>query len=117
MSRHRCIPPLRYTSPCARPRFRVRSFTHPPGETGDRTMATFPAGRDGGGAALVGRDRERALLREQFAAARAGRGGLVLIGGEAGIGKTTLVDSFCREAADQGALVLVGRCYDLAETP
>jgi DNA-binding CsgD family transcriptional regulator len=46
-----------------------------------------------------------------------GHGNLVLIGGEAGIGKTALAEAFCREAADRGALVLVGRCYDLTETP
>ena len=39
---------------------------------------------------LVGRDRELAILRERLAAALAGQGGLVLIGGEAGIGKTPL---------------------------
>jgi ATP/maltotriose-dependent transcriptional regulator MalT len=65
----------------------------------------------------VGREREQAALRECFDAAIAGRGGLVLIGGEAGIGKTALAESLCREAADVGALVLVGRCYDLTETP
>ena len=37
---------------------------------------------------LAGREREQALLRERLAAALAGRGALVLIGGEAGIGKT-----------------------------
>jgi hypothetical protein len=46
-----------------------------------------------------------------------GTGSLVLIGGEAGIGKTALAEALCRDAADQGALVLVGRCFDLAETP
>src|SRR5215218_7080346 len=66
---------------------------------------------------LVGREREQALLRDQLAAALAGEGGLVLIGGEAGIGKTALAEALCREAAEQGALVLVGRCYDLSETP
>ncbi len=66
---------------------------------------------------LVGRERERALLRERLAAAVAGRGGLVLIGGEAGIGKTALAEALGREAAAQGALTLVGRCYDLTETP
>ena len=50
-------------------------------------------------------------------AALAGHGSLVLIGGEAGIGKTALAEALCREAAEQGALVLVGRCYDLTETP
>jgi DNA-binding CsgD family transcriptional regulator len=67
--------------------------------------------------ALVGREREFALLRAHFDAAMGGQGSLVLIGGEAGIGKTTLAEAICREATEHGALVLVGRCYDLAETP
>ena len=46
-----------------------------------------------------------------------GAGRLVLIGGEAGIGKTALAEALLAEAAEQGALVLVGRCYDLSETP
>ncbi len=40
---------------------------------------------------LVGRDRELALLRAHLDAVIAGRGGLVLIGGEAGIGKTAVL--------------------------
>src|SRR5262245_49703245 len=51
---------------------------------------------------LVGRDRELAALREALAAALAGRGSLVLIGGEAGIGKTTLADALCRAATEEG---------------
>src|SRR5436305_158101 len=66
---------------------------------------------------LVGRDRELALLRDHLAAALAGEGGLVLIGGEAGIGKTALAEATGREALGRGALILVGRCYDLMETP
>jgi predicted ATPase len=66
---------------------------------------------------LVGREREVAVLREHLRAALAGRGSLALIGGEAGIGKTALAEALCREAAEHGALVLVGRCYDLSETP
>ena len=66
---------------------------------------------------LVGREREQALLAKHFSAALAGRGSLVLIGGEAGIGKTALAEAVAREAAGQGALVLIGRCYDLTETP
>src|SRR2546423_575065 len=66
---------------------------------------------------LVGRAREQALLSRHLAAALAGRGGLVLLGGEAGIGKTALAEATAAEATDRGALVLVGRCYDLSETP
>ena len=66
---------------------------------------------------LVGREREQALLRDNLAATLAGRGGLVLIGGEAGIGKSALAEALLRDAEGQAALILVGRCYDLTETP
>jgi DNA-binding CsgD family transcriptional regulator len=66
---------------------------------------------------LIGREREQGTLHAAFAAALAGHGSLVLIGGEAGIGKTALAEWLLAAAAQQGALVLVGRCYDLSETP
>jgi DNA-binding CsgD family transcriptional regulator len=66
---------------------------------------------------LVGRDPELTLLHERLVATLVGHGGLVLVGGEAGIGKTTLADAICLHAMQQGALVLTGRCFDLAETP
>ena len=67
--------------------------------------------------ALVGRDREIAILHDRLAAARGGRGSLVLISGEAGIGKTALADTLVRDAAGASVTVLAGHCYDRTETP
>ncbi len=66
---------------------------------------------------LVGREREEAMLRGHLAASLGERGSLVLIGGEAGIGKTALAEALCQEAREADALILTGRCYDLSETP
>jgi DNA-binding NarL/FixJ family response regulator/tetratricopeptide (TPR) repeat protein len=66
---------------------------------------------------LAGRGREWARLRAQLDAALAGRGGLVLLAGEAGIGKTTLAETLAAEAEAAGALVLRGGCFDLSTTP
>jgi DNA-binding CsgD family transcriptional regulator len=66
---------------------------------------------------LVGRDQEQKRLREILGAALDGRGALVLISGEAGIGKTTLIRDLISQAEGHGALVLTGGCYDLTATP
>jgi tetratricopeptide (TPR) repeat protein len=62
----------------------------------------------------VGREAERAELHAAFEAAAAGRGLLVGIGGEPGIGKTTLVEEFLGElAAGRRACRLArGRCSE-----
>lgn len=67
--------------------------------------------------ALVGRSRERVFLREAMVDAFAGRGQLVLVGGEAGIGKTTLVRDLLLASEADAALKLTGQCYDLTNTP
>jgi len=66
---------------------------------------------------IVGRDRERAMLREQLDRALDGAGRLVLVSGEAGIGKTTLVEDLAADAVVRGCLVLRGHAYDLSVTP
>ena len=66
---------------------------------------------------LVGRTREQAFLREELVAALGGRGRLVLLGGEAGIGKTSLARDLAGVANARGACVLTGHCYDLTNTP
>src|SRR5215471_11337595 len=60
---------------------------------------------------LVGRAAEIAVLGESWALARDGSPATVLIGGEAGIGKTRLVKHF---TADLEAEVLYGGCVDLS---
>ncbi len=66
---------------------------------------------------LVGRALEQILLREELAAVLKGRGRVVLLGGEAGIGKTTLARDLMDKTAAQGIHVLTGACYDLTNTP
>jgi predicted ATPase len=60
----------------------------------------------------VGRSEELEALRESFEAAAAGRGSLVCVTGEPGLGKTTLVEGLLEELADSGRLCSVarGRC-------
>jgi len=61
---------------------------------------------------FVGREAEMAKLRSGLVAALDGTGGLLLIGGEPGVGKTTLVRQLIREAEQRGALAVFGRCYE-----
>ncbi|MCK2217243.1 AAA family ATPase [Actinomadura sp. ATCC 31491] len=60
---------------------------------------------------FVGRARELAVLGDALARARAGVSSTVLVGGEAGVGKTRLLVEFTDRADD--ALVLVGGCLEL----
>jgi predicted ATPase/predicted Ser/Thr protein kinase len=62
----------------------------------------------------VGRETERGRLQEAFAAAAAGRGSMICITGEPGIGKTTLVEDFLSElsAAGVGSGIARGRCSE-----
>jgi DNA-binding CsgD family transcriptional regulator len=66
---------------------------------------------------LVGRSREQAVLRAELAAALGGHGRLVLVGGEAGIGKTTLAQDLVRAMDRHDIWELRGHCYDLTNTP
>ncbi len=61
---------------------------------------------------FVGRERELERLREAFDGAREGRGGLVMITGEPGIGKTRLARELEGYAVEHGARVLWGRAHE-----
>jgi DNA-binding CsgD family transcriptional regulator len=60
----------------------------------------------------VGRDAELAALTADLDAAIGGRGGVVLLAGEPGIGKTRLAEELAAQAASRGVLVLWGRCWE-----
>ena len=66
---------------------------------------------------MAGRDREIEFLRAALDRAVDGSGTLVLIGGEAGIGKTRIVEELQIVALNTGVLVLAGHCYDLPTRP
>ncbi|HEX2133854.1 MAG TPA: AAA family ATPase [Actinophytocola sp.] len=68
-------------------------------------------------AELIGRDHPAALLRTEIGRAADSHGGMVLVTGEAGIGKTTLVTAAMEAARRAGALVLSGTCWDSAAAP
>jgi DNA-binding CsgD family transcriptional regulator/tetratricopeptide (TPR) repeat protein len=68
----------------------------------------MPAGQ------LLEREGQLAALGDALGDARAGQGRMLFVRGEAGIGKTALVDRFCADV--RGVRVLVGHC-DLLATP
>src|SRR5947208_392307 len=63
-------------------------------------------------AVFVGRHHELVELRAGLEDAATGRGRFFLVVGEAGIGKTRLVEELAREAAERGHLVVWGRCWE-----
>lgn len=63
-------------------------------------------------APLVGRGAELTRARQRLRTALRGQGQVVLVRGEAGIGKTRLVEELVTAATTGGARVLLGRAYE-----
>src|SRR5579884_1345894 len=61
---------------------------------------------------FVGREAELARLTAAFSAAAGGQGGLVLVVGEPGIGKTTLIEQLVAYVQGHAGRMLVGHCYE-----
>jgi DNA-binding NarL/FixJ family response regulator len=66
---------------------------------------------------FVGRQRELTQLLARLAAAEAGQGGVALVGGEPGIGKTRLLLELAGCARAQGWQILMGRAYQAEGMP
>jgi class 3 adenylate cyclase/tetratricopeptide (TPR) repeat protein len=62
---------------------------------------------------FVNRDNERAELRRAVESALGGRGSLVLVSGEAGVGKSRLIQEVNAEAEARGMGVLAGHCVHM----
>jgi len=61
---------------------------------------------------FVGRTREVAALDKTLARAQEGRGSVVMLAGEPGIGKTRLAEEFCTHAEATGVAIARGACYE-----
>ncbi|WP_318836480.1 helix-turn-helix transcriptional regulator [Actinomadura rudentiformis] len=64
---------------------------------------------------LIGRRTELGELTGALDRAAAGQAGVVLITGDAGVGKSRLVAELAATARDRGAAVLIGLCAELGE--
>ncbi|MFD9940286.1 ATP-binding protein, partial [Nonomuraea sp. NPDC059022] len=63
-------------------------------------------------AILIGREHPAAILRGEVGRALTSHGSLVLVTGEAGVGKSTLVAEAAGHAVAAGAQVLSAACWE-----
>ena len=71
----------------------------------------------GGWNAFVGRAAELDVLGAALGRAESGDGALVLVGGEPGIGKSSLIDRFAADARRRHARVVWGQCWEAGGAP
>jgi predicted ATPase len=64
---------------------------------------------------FVGRDEQVRRLDAAMDRARGDAATLMLVGGEAGVAKTRLVEEWCGRVRSDGGRVLTGSCLDLAD--
>jgi len=83
------------------------------GPAGAGLTAPVPGGLVSAGPGLIGRDDEVACLEAIAARGRAGPAEVVVVDGEAGIGKTTLLRAWAARRAADGDMVLMAACGPL----
>ena len=83
------------------------------------TAAPLPAPlrRQGGELPFAAREDERLRLTEAWKRAQIDRATTVLLAGEPGIGKTRLASELARQAHEEGALIVLGRCDEHVAAP
>src|SRR3954468_20299921 len=79
--------------------------------------STMRPAQSSAGPALVGRVMEMAVLDRRVAETAAGRGGLVFVTGEPGIGKSRLAEEAGDRARARGCRVVWGRCRETEGAP
>ncbi|MFD4831963.1 helix-turn-helix transcriptional regulator, partial [Streptomyces uncialis] len=62
---------------------------------------------------FIGRADEMGVLHDALARAAAGEPQALLLGGEAGVGKTRLIEEFARAARARDAVVVIGGCIEI----
>jgi tetratricopeptide (TPR) repeat protein len=88
-------------------RFRFQRAKEEPAEEGPQRLISSRRVRS------VGRERELAKLKEAYSSVCAGAGAVVTVSGDAGLGKTTLVEDFLAFVEQAGsAYVARGRCSE-----
>lgn len=85
--------------------------TAPPAEVDPQAPAAWRRTR------WVGREAEQAEIDRLLAAAAGGRGGLVMVIGEPGAGKSRFTEEVVAAARAGGVRVLTGRCYEMEGSP
>lgn len=66
---------------------------------------------------LIGRGAELGTLLSAVQQARELNASVVILDGDAGVGKTRLLSELVRSASEQGVLTLIGHCVDLGDAP
>jgi tRNA A-37 threonylcarbamoyl transferase component Bud32/tetratricopeptide (TPR) repeat protein len=82
---------------------------------GDAAIATSTS--QSGRTPFVGRDIESSELKRLLDRMLSGEGGVALVGGEPGVGKTRLAGELLAKAQQRGCLCVTGRCFEMEGAP